>query len=71
MPNAVVSDKLSLCTLGHLEDDDPEELGHQIGDLTCRFPHMTVWGGCCGTDSRRLGQICMRVREVRQQHASN
>ena len=71
MPNAVASDKLSLCTLGHLEDGDPEELGQQMGDLARRFPHMTVWGGCCGTDSRHLGQICMRVHEVRQQIASN
>lgn len=65
MPNAVASEKLSLCTLGHLEDGDPEELGHQMGSLARRFPHMTVWGGCCGTDSRHLGQICKRVREIR------
>lgn len=66
MPNAAASEKLSLCTLGHLEDGDPEELGYQMGDLSRRFPHMTVWGGCCGTDSRHLGQICMRVREARE-----
>lgn len=71
MPNAVASDKLSLCSLGHLEDGDPEELGRQMGDLARRFPHMRVWGGCCGTDSRHLGQICRRVREVRQLHDSD
>ena len=71
MPNAVASDKLSLCSLGYLEDGDPEELGRQMGSLVRRFPHMTVWGGCCGTDSRHFGQISMRVREVRQQLRSN
>ena len=71
MPNAVASEKLSLCTLGHLEDGDPEELGMQMGDLARRYPHITVWGGCCGTDSRHLGEICKRVREVRQESVAN
>ena len=66
MPNAVASEKLSLCTLGHLEDGDPEEIGRQMGGLSRRFNHITVWGGCCGTDSRHLGQICMRVHEARE-----
>lgn len=65
MPNAAASEKLSLCSLGHLEDGDPEELGHQMAALAKRYPHMTVWGGCCGTDSRHLGQIAKRVKEVR------
>jgi S-methylmethionine-dependent homocysteine/selenocysteine methylase len=65
MPNAVASEKLSLCSLGHLEDGDPEELGTQMGALAERYPHMTVWGGCCGTDSRHLGHIAKRVSEVR------
>lgn len=66
MPNAVSLEKGKLCQLGHLEDGDPEELGRQMGALARRFAHMTVWGGCCGTDSRHLGQICRRVREVRE-----
>ena len=66
MPNAVSMEKAALCTLGHLEDGDPEEMGRQMGDLARRFPHMTVWGGCCGTDSRHIGQICARVREARE-----
>ncbi len=65
MPNAVASEKLSLCSLGHLEDGDPEELGLQMGALAERYPHMRVWGGCCGTDARHLGQIAKRVTEVR------
>ena len=70
MPNAVAMEKLSLCTLGHLEDGDPEELGVQMGELAARFQHIHVWGGCCGTDSRHLGQIAKRVKDVRLQAAA-
>lgn len=70
MPNAVAMEKLSLCTLGHLEDGDPEELGLQMGELARRFPHIHVWGGCCGTDSRHLGEIAKRIKEVRLQAAA-
>ena len=70
MPNAVAMEKLSLCTLGHLEDGDPEELGLQMGELAARFPDMHVWGGCCGTDSRHLGEIAKRVKEVRLRAAA-
>ncbi|MGI9480126.1 MAG: homocysteine S-methyltransferase family protein [Hyphomicrobiaceae bacterium] len=66
MPNAVAMEKLSLCKLGHLEDGDPNQLGVQMAELAIRFPHISVWGGCCGTDSRHLGQIARRVKEVRQ-----
>ena len=48
MPNAVAAETLDLCKLGHLEDGDPEELGGQMANLARRFPHATVWGGCCG-----------------------
>ena len=66
MPNAVAMEKLSLCSLGHLEDGDPVELGTQMGEIAERLPHIHVWGGCCGTDSRHLGQIAKRVKEVRE-----
>jgi len=69
MPNASAKDKISLCQLGHLEDGDPEELGHQIADIARRFPHARVWGGCCGTDARHLGQIARRVSEARNEAA--
>lgn len=66
MPNAVAMDTLSLCKLGHLEDGDPVELGYQMADLARRFPHIHVWGGCCGTDSRHIGQIARQVGLARQ-----
>ncbi len=65
MPNAVAMETLDLCKLGHLEDGDPEELGGQMAALATRFAHVNVWGGCCGTDGRHIGQITRQVRAAR------
>jgi len=65
MPNAVAAETLDLCKLGHLEDGDPEELGDQMAGLARRFGHVNVWGGCCGTDGRHIGQITRKVAAVR------
>lgn len=65
LPNAVAMETLDLCKLGHLEDGDPRELGGQMAGLARRFPHVNVWGGCCGTDGRHIGQITRQVAEVR------
>jgi homocysteine S-methyltransferase len=69
MPNAVAMETLDLCKLGHLEDGDPGELGAQMATLARRFPHITVWGGCCGTDGRHISQITRQVSEVRRGQA--
>lgn len=61
LPNAVAMETLDLCKLGHLEDGDPVELGGQMGSLARRYPHVRVWGGCCGTDGRHIGQITQNV----------
>jgi S-methylmethionine-dependent homocysteine/selenocysteine methylase len=66
MPNAVAMETLTLCSLGHLEDGDPKELGGQMADLAKRYPHVNVWGGCCGTDGRHIGEITKQVSEVRR-----
>jgi len=65
LPNAVAMELLSLCSLGHLEDGDPGELGGQMAALSMRFPHVHVWGGCCGTDGRHIAQIARQVSEAR------
>jgi methionine synthase I (cobalamin-dependent) len=70
MPNAVAMDTLSLCKLGHLEEGDPEELGGQMADLAQRFPHIHVWGGCCGTDGRHIGEIARQVSARRHANAA-
>lgn len=65
MPNAVALELLTLCSLGHLEDGDPDELANQMAGLARRFPKVNVWGGCCGTDARHIGKITRKVHEAR------
>lgn len=40
-----------------LDAGDPHELGAQYRKLVERFPHITVVGGCCGTDDRHIACI--------------
>lgn len=61
-PNASKMDKISLCKIGHLEDGDPFELGKLCGDLSNRYPHMDIWGGCCGTWERHLEEIAKNIK---------
>ena len=61
-PNASKMEKMALCQIGHLEDGDPEELGMLCGDLARRYPHMDIWGGCCGTWNNHLDEIAKNVK---------
>ncbi len=48
-----------------LDAGDPDELGQQYRDLQARFGHITVMGGCCGTDHRHIeaiGSACTAAR---------
>jgi len=63
-PNAAMMEKISLCRLGHLEDGDPIELGEQMGALAKRYPHIDMWGGCCGTWDTHLMEIAKNVASV-------
>jgi homocysteine S-methyltransferase len=40
-----------------LDAGDPAELGRDYRELRRRFPHLTVLGGCCGTDERHVAAI--------------
>jgi len=60
-PNAVMMEKVALCKLGHLESGDPQDLGRRMGELARRFPHINVWGGCCGTWDEHLHEIAGQV----------
>lgn len=40
-----------------LDAGNPQELGIQYAELRRRYPHITVLGGCCGTDHRHLHEI--------------
>ena len=37
-----------------LDDGDPQEFGDLYRGLRDRFPGLTVFGGCCGTDHRHV-----------------
>ncbi|MEM7195060.1 MAG: homocysteine S-methyltransferase family protein [Pseudomonadota bacterium] len=60
-PNAAKMDKISLCKLGHLEEGDPIELGTMMADVQTRYPHLDIWGGCCGTCEVHLEEIISRL----------
>jgi S-methylmethionine-dependent homocysteine/selenocysteine methylase len=64
-PNAAMMDKISLCTLGHLEAGDPVELGELMGGLARKHPHIDMWGGCCGTWDTHLDEIARNVHAAR------
>jgi S-methylmethionine-dependent homocysteine/selenocysteine methylase len=41
-----------------LDDGDPQELGAQYREVRALLPHLSVVGGCCGTDHRHVEEIC-------------
>ena len=40
-----------------LDDGNPEEFGTHYGELRSIFTHFNVFGGCCGTDHRHVGEV--------------
>ncbi|MEP6786611.1 MAG: homocysteine S-methyltransferase family protein [Sphingomonadales bacterium] len=62
-PNASAKDKVELCQIGHLERGDPVELGQEMGQLARSMPHVSVWGGCCGTWDDHLELIARAVQQ--------
>ena len=69
-PNASAMDKIALCKIGHLEEGDPEALGKLMGELASRYPHIDIWGGCCGTWDKHLEQIVRQVKAARCSEAT-
>lgn len=63
-PNAVMADKVALCSLGHLESGDPVALGATMGELSRQHPHLDIWGGCCGTWDTHLEEIARNVNST-------
>lgn len=45
-----------------LDDGDPEALGREHAELLARYPHIRVFGGCCGTDDRHVACISRACR---------
>lgn len=44
-----------------LDEGNPQELGRHLAELRAKFPHISVLGGCCGTDPRHLSEIAHRA----------
>ncbi len=65
-PNASAKDKIDLCQIGHLDEGDPVDLGERMGALARRYPHIDIWGGCCGTWDKHLNEIARNVRDAHQ-----
>jgi S-methylmethionine-dependent homocysteine/selenocysteine methylase len=53
-----------------LDDGNPETLGNQYRELRKQFPHITVLGGCCGTDHRHVEAVCQACLPIVWTHAS-
>ena len=47
-----------------LDAGNPVELGRQYAELRRKLRHVTVLGGCCGTDFRHVEQICFACEPV-------
>ena len=56
--NASMRSHAELDEATELDDGNPAELGAQYRALRDRLPHVTILGGCCGTDHRHVEQIC-------------
>ena len=44
-----------------LDDGDPLEFGRQLAALRTLSPHLTVLGGCCGTDHRHIESLGSQI----------
>jgi S-methylmethionine-dependent homocysteine/selenocysteine methylase len=60
-PNASTTDKIALCSIGHLEAGDPSQLGKHMAALVRRLPNVDIVGGCCGTWDDHLRAIAVEL----------
>lgn len=44
-----------------LDDGNPIEFGNELSELSSLSSHLSVFGGCCGTDKRHIEQVCKRL----------
>lgn len=44
-----------------LDEGDPQELGTYLGLIKNTYPHMHIFGGCCGADMRHMREIAKAV----------
>ena len=62
--NASTKSHAELDNSTELDEGNPVELGAQYRAMRDRLPHLTVLGGCCGTDHRHVAQICSACAPV-------
>jgi homocysteine S-methyltransferase len=62
--NASKRSHAELETMTDLDIGDPIELGRQYAELRRKFRHLSVLGGCCGTDHRHVQQIALACQPV-------
>jgi len=58
--NASLKSHKELDNAAVLDDGNPIELGWQYKILSDMLPNLNILGGCCGTDSRHIKEICLR-----------
>ena len=49
-----------------LDEGSPSQFGAELSDLKSLSPHITVLGGCCGTDFRHIEQICKNLVHTKE-----
>jgi homocysteine S-methyltransferase len=59
--NASARSHAELDAADDLDEGDPEEFGAGTAALRDRLPAATVFGGCCGTDTRHVAAIWRRL----------
>jgi S-methylmethionine-dependent homocysteine/selenocysteine methylase len=64
--NASDHDHSVLSQLDHLDEGDPDELAEQYAGLKSSFPHLNVFGGCCGTDFAHVRKISDALRALEE-----
>ena len=55
--NASTKSHAELDEAEELDDGDPADLAGRYLEIGERLPHLTVLGGCCGTDHRHVASI--------------
>jgi S-methylmethionine-dependent homocysteine/selenocysteine methylase len=60
--NASTMSHAELDEATELDEGDPADFGARHAALGERLPHLTVFGGCCGTDHRHVGEISAALR---------
>ena len=56
--NASIMSHAELDEAETLDEGNPQDLGERFYILKQLLPHLTVLGGCCGTDHRHIEAIC-------------